>query len=295
MQIPPQPAATADAALLRRDLVPTQPTAPVAGVAEQAQKLDPRTALRWAQPVFKSESAQLMRDSAAAALAPKGAAAYPQLSALATLLGPWLAKAEAQLASGSPPAWPEPGPEDGEPPAPNQPPRAAVQQSLDRLMNALARSDAFAASKLVQSWWGQPSPVPGSGGEGQQAAWVAALTPGSEGALQAARWLLTGQLVWEGMLLPDLPARLQRQDAWRGGENPSTPLEKGVSLSLTVDLPGLGPLRVTGQQWGADLHLQVSLPPGQEAGLRQRWGVLQERLQSLNVGPVQLQESRDGL
>jgi hypothetical protein len=170
-----------------------------------------------------------------------------------------------------------------------------VQQSLDRLMNALARSDAFAASKLVQSWWGQPSPAPGSAGEGQQAAWVAALTPGSEGALQAARWLLTGQLLWEGFLLPDLPARLQRQDAWRGGENPNTPLEKGVSLSLTVDLPGLGPLRVTGQQWGADLQLQVSLPPGQEAGLRQRWGVLQARLQSLNVGPVQLQESRDGL
>ena len=292
MQIPAQPAAAADAAHVRRDVPPTPASAAVAGVAEQAQKLDPRVALRWAQPVLKADAAQLMRDSAAAALAPAGAAAYPQLSALASLLGPWMARAEAQLVEGSAPAWPEPAADDGEPPPAGTPPKAAVQRALDRLMSALSRSDAFAASRLAQSWWlNTEEPADAQAAQAQQSRWVAALAPGSDGAQQAARLLLTGQVLWQGFLLPDLPVRLQRQDAWRGGQGQDRPLEKGAELALSVDLPGLGPLRITGQQWGQELHLQLQLPPGQEARLRQRWGVLQQRLQALGLPPQALQEA----
>lgn len=291
MQIPAQSAATADAALVRRDAAPVPASAAVAGVAEEAQKLDPRVALRWTQPVLKADAAQLMRDSAAAALAPAGAAAYPQLSALATLLGPWMAKAEERLAEGTPPYWPEPDAEDGPSLAPNLPPRTAVHQALDRLMSALSRSDAFAASRLAQSWWLQPDdPSASATTDAQQARWVAALAPGSEGAQQAARLLLTGQVLWEGALLPDLPVRIQRKDAWRGGDGPDRPLQKGAALELQVDLPGLGPLRVFGQQWGASLQLQLQLPQGQEARMRQRWDDLQTRLQRLGVAGLQLQE-----
>lgn len=292
MQIPAQPAAVADAAQMRRDVVLTPASAAVAGVAEQAQKLDPRAALRWAQPVLKADAGQLMRDSAAAALAPAGAAAYPQLSALASLLGPWMAQAEAKLAAGTPPVWPEPAPEDGDQPPPGAPPRNAVHQALDRLMSALSRSDAFAASRLAQSWWLQPDEQPATeAAQAQQARWVAALAPGSDGAQEAARLLLTGQVLWEGQLLPDLPVRLQRQDAWRGGPGQAQPLEKGAELSLSVDLPGLGLLRVTGQQWGHTLQLQVQLPEGQQDRLRQRWGQLQQRLQGLGLGQLSLQET----
>lgn len=297
MQIPSQPATAADASQLRRDTAPSQPAAAVAGVAEQAQKLNPRLALRWAQPVLQAEAGQFMRDSAAAALAPAGAAAYPQLSALANLLGPWMARAEAQLAQGSPPVWPDPGPEDGPAPQIGQPPRTAVHQALDRLLAALSRSDTFAASRLVQSWWLQPEDAQATNGanppqpaDAQQARWVAALSPGSEGAQQAARLLLSGQLLWEGWLLPDLPARILRQDAWRGGATPERPLEKGAALDLRVDLPGLGPLRVLGQQWGQEVQLQVQLPPAGQARLRERWAELNRRLQALGPAGLQLHE-----
>lgn len=289
MQIPAQPASTADAAALRRDVQPSAPTSPVAGVAEEAQNIDPRVALKWAQPVFKGESVQLMRDAAASALAPAGAAAYPQLSALATLLGPWMAQAEAQLSQGVSPSWPNPGPEDGPPPAADLPPRAAVHQALGRLMAALGRQEAFAASRLAHAWWLQPQQGASDAQTEQQARWVAALNPGSEGAQQAARLLLTGQMVWEGQLLPDLPVRILRQDAWRGGPEQEQPLEKGASLSLEVDLPGLGPLRVLAQQWGQELQLSVVLPQQSER-LRQRWGLLQSRLDALQVLGLQLRE-----
>jgi hypothetical protein len=297
MQIPSQPVNTADAAQLRRDVSPAQPAAAVAGVAEQAQKLDPRLALRWAQPVLKGEAAQLMRDSAAAALAPAGAAAYPQLSALASLLGPWMARAEAQLAQGTPPLWPEPGPDDGPTAQNGHHARTAVEQALSRLMSALARSDAFAASRLAQSWWSSaPAPQaeqgvdPGPGAEAQQARWMAALNPGSEGAQQAARLLLGGQLLWEGLLLPDLPARILRQDAWRGGQTPAQPLEKGAALDVQVELPGLGALRVLGQQWGQEVQVQLQLPAAGQARLRARWNELNSRLQALGLGGLQVQE-----
>lgn len=291
MQIPSQTVAVADSAQLRRDVPPTPASAAVAGIAEQAQKLDPRAALRWAQPVLKADAAQLMRDSAAAALAPAGAAAYPQLSALASLLGPWMAQAEAKLAVGAAPVWPEPNADDGDPPSPGTPPKAAVHQALERLMSALSRSDAFAASRLAQSWWldAQEQSEP-EGLQPQQVRWVSALAPGSEGAQEAARLLLTGQVLWEGFLLSDLPVRLLRQDAWRGGQGQNQPLEKGAELSLSVDLPGLGPFRITGQQWGQELHLQLNLPEGQEARMRQRWAELQQRLQGLGLARLTLQE-----
>lgn len=299
MQIPSQPATSADAAQLRRDVAPSQPAGPVAGVAEQAQKLDPRVALRWTQPVLKTEAGQFMRDSAGAAMAPAGAAAYPQLSALASLLGPWMARAEARLVSGQPPAWPEPTADDGPPPGPGQPARAAVQQALERLMTALSRSDAFAASRLAQSWWLKPAGLhtdnsPDSAmtqADAQHARWIAALSPGSDGAQQAAQLLLSGQLLWEGFLLPDLLVRMLRKDAWRGGESPERPLEKGAALDVSTELPGgLGALRVLGSQWGQDVQLQVQLPPAAQARLRERWAELEQRLQAMGLASVQLQE-----
>lgn len=290
MQIPAQPAAGADAVQIRREASPTQPTAPVASVSEQAQRLDSRVALRWAQPVFQADPSRLMQDSATAPLK-GGVAAYPRMSMLATLLGPWMADAEAQLAEGTPPVWPEPLPDDANPPAGQGAPRSPMHEALDRLRSSLSRSQAFAASRLAQSWWLEPGDdTPET--QAQQAQWVSALAPGSEGAQQAARLLLTGQVRWEGFLLPDVPARIQRQDAWRGGESPGRqPLEKGASLDVSADLPGLGRLRVVGRQWGRELQLQLELPPDGAPALRQRWDELQARLSRLQMGSLQLQEA----
>lgn len=289
MQIPAQPSNMPDAVALRRDVAPTQPVAAVAGVAEQAQKLDPRVALRWAQPVFDAQAGRLHADPATAQLAPAGAAAYPQLSALASLLGPWLAQAQTQWIKGTTPRWPDPAPDDADSPAPAASPRAAVQQAMQGLMMALARSDAFAASQLAQTWWGSASPE-AQATASQQARWMSALAPGSEGVMQAARLLLTGQLVWEGALLPDLPLEMRRQDAWRGDAASAQGLEKGASLQLNVELPGLGTLRIAGQQWGDTVQLQVQLPAAQAERMRARWPDLQSRLHSHSTRAIDLQE-----
>lgn len=290
MQIPAQTSNMPDAAALRRDVSPAQPTVAVAGVADQAQKLDPRVALKWAQPVFDTQAGRLHADSATAQLAPAGAAAYPQLSALASLLGPWLAQAQAQWVKGTTPRWPDPGPEDADPPETNAMPRAAVHQAMQRLMLALARSDAFAASQLAHAWWGHGSPEGPDASTAQQARWLSALAPGSEGVMQATRLLLTGQLVWEGALLPDLPVEIRRQDAWRGDASSAQGLEKGASLQLRVDLPGLGTLRVSGQQWGDMVQLQVQFPVEHAERLRARWADLQVRLQANSGFSIELKE-----
>lgn len=296
MQIPSQPSGVPDAAALRRDVSPSQPATAVAGVAEQAKKLDPRVALRWAQPVLDVQSGRLHGDAATAQMAPAGAAAYPQFSALASLLGPWLAQAQTQWIQGSTPRWPDPDPLpvvplNSDADASETLPREAVQQAMQRLRSALARSDAFAASQLAHAWWGSHSAhEEAEVSSSQQARWLSALTPGSEGVLQAARLLLTGQQAWEGQLLPDLPVEIRRQDAWRGNAASAQGLEKGAALQLSVELPGMGTLRIAGQQWGESVQLQVQLPAEHAERLRAKWGQLQERLQGHHNPSLALQE-----
>jgi hypothetical protein len=264
-------------------------------VAEQAKKLDPRVALRWAQPVLDVQSGRLHGDAATAQMAPAGAAAYPQFSALASLLGPWLAQAQTQWIQGTTPRWPDPDPlpvtVNPDASAPETVPREAVHQAMQRLMSALARSDAFAASQLAHAWWGSQSATEEAEASSlQQARWLSALTPGSDGVLQAARLLLTGQQAWEGQLLPDLPVEIRRQDAWRGNASSAQGLEKGAALQLSVDLPGMGTMRIAGQQWGESVHLQVQLPAAHAERLRAKWGELQERLQGHHNRSLALQE-----
>jgi len=90
--------------------------------------------------------------------------------------------------------------------------------------------------------------------------------------------LMTGEMVWQGEMLPGLFARVQRQDSWRENAPGSGRLEKGASLTLDIDLPRVGRVKIIGHQWGEQLDVTVRAPRQAQAGLKLAYPALQERL-----------------
>jgi hypothetical protein len=92
----------------------------------------------------------------------------------------------------------------------------------------------------------------------QLAQWVSALEPDSDAAEQAARMLTQGTMVWLAELVPGLPMRIVREDAWRNNPEQAGEIEKGAMLKVEITLPNLGQLRIVGSQWGQDISLHIS-------------------------------------
>jgi hypothetical protein len=159
-------------------------------------------------------------------------------------------------------------------------PASMVLGQLKNIYQALAGSDVFAAQRLNEAWMprrvvthnktaseasqnsalsefqqlAQPIQEPS---QAQLTQWVAALEPDSDAAEQAARMLSQGNMVWQAELVPGLPMRIVREDAWRNNPQQAGQLEKGAMLKVEVTLPHLGTLRILGSQWGQDISLQV--------------------------------------
>ena len=159
-------------------------------------------------------------------------------------------------------------------------PASIVLGQLKNIYQALAGSDVFAAQRLNEAWMprrvvthnktaseasqnsalsefqqlAQPIQEPS---QAQLTQWVAALEPDSDAAEQAARMLSQGNMVWQAELVPGLPMRIVREDAWRNNPQQAGQLEKGAMLKVEVTLPHLGTLRILGSQWGQDISLQV--------------------------------------
>lgn len=156
-----------------------------------------------------------------------------------------------------------------------------VMAQLQNIYQAIAGSDVFAAQRLNEVWMprqatskqtqtalasknavleaiqlmAQPVQQPNPK---QLTQWVAALEPDSEAAEQAARMLTQGNMAWQTELVPGVPMRIVREDAWRNHPRQAGQLEKGAMLKVEVTLPHLGALRIVGSQWGQDLSLHVS-------------------------------------
>ena len=159
-------------------------------------------------------------------------------------------------------------------------PASIVLGQLKNIYQALAGSDVFAAQRLNEAWMprrvvthnktgseasqnpalsefqqlAQPIQEPS---QAQLTQWVAALEPDNDAAEQAARMLSQGNMVWQAELVPGLPMRIVREDAWRNNPQQAGQLEKGAMLKVEVTLPHLGTLRILGSQWGQDISLQV--------------------------------------
>ena len=173
-----------------------------------------------------------------------------------------------------------------------------VMVQLKQIYQAIAGSDVFAAQRLNEAWmprrvladtalpppepqlesqiprsqrsntplalnpdlaeiqkFAQPSIDPSSE---QLTQWVSALEPDSDAAQQAARMLAQGNIVWQADLVPGMPMRIVREDAWRNHPQQAGQLEKGAMLKVEIKLPNLGELRIVGSQWGQDISLHIS-------------------------------------
>lgn len=265
---------------------PVVPVTAVPGVAEDAQSLDSRVALQWTQPVFAGAEGQAGRSSMAAPLPevllqspksvvpgyePQGADPdalqsgdiHPLLAkGLANWLSGVLAKNSANLN------------------APTAPATAEVKSHLTNIYQSIASSDAFAAQKLNEAWLSKRDASFQEPSAAQLTQWVSALEPDSDAAEQAARMLTQGNMVWQAELVPGVPMRIVREDAWRNNPNQTDQIEKGASLKVEITLPNLGTLRILGSQWGQDISLRVlhgtSASNGQVNWAQLAPGLLQE-------------------
>jgi len=156
-----------------------------------------------------------------------------------------------------------------------------VMSQLKNIYQSIAGSNVFAAQRLNEAWMprrvvantaqpteafqnadlkvfqqlAQPIQEPSAA---QLTQWVSALEPDSDAAEQAARMLSQGNLVWQAELVPGLPMRIVREDAWRNNPQQAGQLEKGAMLKVEITLPNLGELRILGSQWGQDISLHIS-------------------------------------
>jgi len=186
---------------------------------------------------------------------------------------------------------------------------SAVMGQLKNIFQAIAGSDVFAAQRLNDAWMprklepkqtpkleslkndevqafqqlAQPIQDPSAA---QLAQWVSALEPDSDAAEQAARMLAQGNMVWQAELVPGLPMRIVREDAWRNNPEQAGQLEKGTMLKVEITLPNLGELRILGSQWGQDISLHISHGKPDISG-RVNWTTLApELLQELKMQGV---------
>ena len=186
---------------------------------------------------------------------------------------------------------------------------SAVMVQLKNIFQAIAGSDVFAAQRLNDAWMpkklepkqtpkieplknsevlafqqlAQPIQDPSAA---QLAQWVSALEPDSDAAEQAARMLTQGNMVWQAELVPGLPMRIVREDAWRNHPQQAGQLEKGAMLKVEITLPNLGALRIVGSQWGPDISLHIAHGKPDISG-RVNWTTLApELLQELKMQGV---------
>ena len=263
------------------EVSPVVPVSAVPGVPEDAQSLDSRVALQWTQPVFAGAEGQAGRSALTAPLPqallqspksvvpgyqPQGADpdalgdVHPLLAqGLSNWLSGVLAKQSGNanatnlmqlMANFKSQATPKPN-------EPATSTSAELKNNLQNLYQAIARSDVFAAQKLNEAWVSRRDTSYQEPSTAQLTQWVSALEPDSDAAEQAARMLTQGNMVWQAELVPGVPMRIVREDAWRNNSQQAGQLEKGATLKVEVTLPNLGTLRILGSQWGQNISLQV--------------------------------------
>ena len=184
-----------------------------------------------------------------------------------------------------------------------------VMGQLKNIYQSIAGSNVFAAQRLNEAWMprrvvantaqpteafqnadlkvfqqlAQPIQEPSAA---QLTQWVSALEPDSDAAEQAARMLSQGNMVWQAELVPGLPMRIVREDAWRNNPQQAGQLEKGAMLKVEITLPNLGELRILGSQWGQDISLHISHGKPDSNG-KVNWSALApELLQELKMQGV---------
>jgi hypothetical protein len=94
----------------------------------------------------------------------------------------------------------------------------------------------------------------------------------------AVKLLLRGDLAWQGLLLPNLYVVFKREDAWQQSTEDPGQVMKGARITMEVDLPHLGKLKVIGTQFGESVNLTIETSAQTKSILSERLTDLKDQI-----------------
>jgi hypothetical protein len=94
----------------------------------------------------------------------------------------------------------------------------------------------------------------------------------------AVKLLLRGDLAWQGLLLPNLYVVFKREDAWQQSTEDLGQVMKGARITMEVDLPHLGKIKVVGTQFGESVNLTIETSAQTKSILSERLTDLQDQI-----------------
>ena len=161
--------------------------------------------------------------------------------------------------------------------------------AMTNLKNDLKNSGLFAAEQLAQVL--MPSsedrvsqmPTDNQRTSPQEMTQVATgllrgLESNSQQLIDSIKLALKGDLVWQGMLLPQVPATMVREDAWQANPQDPSQIEKGTRIAVAITLPNLGMIQVIGTQFRDQLHVAIEVPETSKLELQSQIEQLQINL-----------------
>ena len=161
--------------------------------------------------------------------------------------------------------------------------------AMTNLKNDLKNSGLFAAEQLAQVL--MPSsedrvsqmPTDNQRTSPQEMTQVATgllrgLESNSQQLIDSIKLALKGDLVWQGMLLPQVPATMVREDAWQANPQDPSQIEKGTRIAVAITLPNLGMIQVIGTQFRDQLHVAIEVPETSKVELQSQIEQLQINL-----------------
>ena len=161
--------------------------------------------------------------------------------------------------------------------------------AMTNLKNDLKNSGLFAAEQLAQvlmpSSEDRVSQIPTDNQRKtpQEMTQVATgllrgLESNSQQLIDSIKLALKGDLVWQGMLLPQVPATMVREDAWQANPQDPSQIEKGTRIAVAITLPNLGMIQVIGTQFRDQLHVAIEVPETSKVELQSQIEQLQINL-----------------
>jgi len=112
----------------------------------------------------------------------------------------------------------------------------------------------------------------------QVAALLSQLKSDTPQVRDAVKLLLRGDLAWQGLLLPNLYVVFKREDAWQQSTEDPGQVMKGARITMEVDLPHLGKLKVVGTQFGESVNLTIETTAQTKSILSERLTDLKDQI-----------------
>lgn len=136
---------------------------------------------------------------------------------------------------------------------------------MNNLYQSLQASGIFSADNLRKLLMPSPydeqdsrTPVSNEKSEDLVNQYLSNLSKDSPGLSDSVKLLLRGDLLWQGQILPNVSGSLYREDAWQNDESHNGQLVKGSRLTMEINLPNLGPLKIVGTQFGEQVSLMIA-------------------------------------